>query len=262
MIHLNHARRIIIVLALAILVGGGAVNEQRWDPSGGWTELRLVANLPAYRLDVYENGSLLKTYPIAIGEPKYGTPRGAYSIKHVVWNPWWHPPSSSWARGSSPTSPGPNNPMGRAKLYFEDLYYIHGTSAAQSLGTPASHGCLRMTNEDVIELGRLVHSYGSPGLPDSQLNELVDNPTRSRQLMLPERVSLDIVYEVVEVRDGKLELHPDVYGLVGPVTRKQAMQALMAAGYDVDAVDEARLAQLVESSKGRAVSVPVESLYA
>lgn len=261
MSHFNRGRRIVLALALALAMGAWGDKDPSWDP-GGYTELRLVVNLPAYRLDVYENGSLLKTYPVAIGEPKYKTPPGAYSIKHADWNPWWRPPPSPWARGASPVPPGPSNPMGRVKLYFDDLLYIHGTPKAYSLGSAASHGCLRMANEDVIELAQLVHSYGTPGLPGSELKKLVDNSRWSRRIMLPEQVALDIVYDVVEVRHGKLELHPDVYGASGRAKREQAVQALMAAGYDVDRLDDARLTQLVDSSKSGAVSVTVESLYA
>jgi murein L,D-transpeptidase YcbB/YkuD len=217
-------------------------------------------NLPAYRLDVYENGALLQTYPIAIGKTTHRTPRGEFEISHIDWNPWWHPPNSPWARGARPTPPGPRNPMGRAKLYFEGLYYIHGSPAEYSLGSAASHGCLRMANADVIELARLVHSYGTPGLPDSELNRVVSNPRSPRRITLPRPVALDLVYEVAEVREGKLELHPDVYGIAGGAKREQAIQALLMLGYAQEEIDQGRLDQLIGDSGRRSVSVPVESV--
>ena len=64
-----------------------------------------------------------------------------------------------WARGREYTPPGPNNPMGRVKLFFMPLYFIHGTPERESIGTPASHGCVRMKNADIIELFDLVPCY-------------------------------------------------------------------------------------------------------
>ena len=89
--------------------------------------MRIVINIPAFRLDVYVNDSITRTMPIAPGMSSYRTPRASFAITSVQWNPWWIPPKSPWAAKEKPTPPGPANPMGRVKLNFQPLYFLHGT---------------------------------------------------------------------------------------------------------------------------------------
>ena len=46
--------------------------------------------------------------------------RGDFSVRRVIWNPRWVPPNSKWARGKKPMGPGPDNPMGRVKIFFKE----------------------------------------------------------------------------------------------------------------------------------------------
>lgn len=104
----------------------------------------------------------VKTYDVAIGTPDYPTPTGAFSIRRIVWNPGWVPPASGWARGKRSRGPSdPGNPMKVAKIFFKQPdYYIHGTGHVESLGTAASHGCLRMHPDQVAELGSALMQAG------------------------------------------------------------------------------------------------------
>lgn len=154
--------------------------------------LRIVVDVAARRLHVYENGERTRTYRVAVGRPGHRTPVGGYAITRVVWNPWWRPPDRAWARGEKDTPPGPDNPMGRVKMYFRDLYYIHGTPAEGSLGRAVSHGCVRLSNADAIELARLVHEYGGGATP-AELDRLVANRKRTRTIWLDRRVPVEIV---------------------------------------------------------------------
>src|SRR5262245_3053184 len=61
-------------------------------------QLSLKINLPATRLDLYSNGNYIRSYPVAIGMPKYPTPIRNYNISYIIWNPWWIPPDSEWAQ--------------------------------------------------------------------------------------------------------------------------------------------------------------------
>ena len=224
--------------------------------------LRLVLNIPAYRLDVYEDGELTRSYRVAVGAASYPTPVGSYAISRVEWNPWWRPPQSRWARGKQPEPPGPANPMGRVKLYFLELYYLHGTPVRGSIGEPASHGCVRMLNEDAIELARLVHEYASPGLTSSQVDAILADSRRTRVIGLARPVPLEVRYDVVEVREGELVVHPDVYGRMGPGgVRERALQALAAAGVSPGRGRETRLAEVGRGGRGsESVSVPIDEL--
>jgi lipoprotein-anchoring transpeptidase ErfK/SrfK len=87
----------------------------------------------------------IRTFNIAVGAPAYPTPSGRFTIVNKQVNPWWYPPKSDWARGMKPTPPGPNNPLGTRWMGLDrDAIGIHGTPNAGSLGSYASHGCVRM----------------------------------------------------------------------------------------------------------------------
>ena len=78
--------------------------------------LELRADLRARILTASQGGSTLRTYSIAIGQPKYPTPPGIYMIRKIVWNPSWKPPpGSDWAKGK--TEKGPGDPS-RGLLYW------------------------------------------------------------------------------------------------------------------------------------------------
>src|SRR5690606_13175019 len=122
------------------------------DPDG----LHLRINLPEHKLEVVEGGEVVRSYRATIGSPRYPTPTGSFAITRIEWNPWWVPPASKWAAGKKRTPPGPRNPMGRVKMQFDRLLYVHGTSNEAQLGEPASHGCIRLANQDALELARFL----------------------------------------------------------------------------------------------------------
>jgi murein L,D-transpeptidase YcbB/YkuD len=224
--------------------------------------LRLVLNVPANRLDVFENGERTRSYTVSVGKEGHRTPRGNFRISQVIWNPSWVPPNSPWARGRRPEPPGVGNPMGRVKMYFAPLLYIHGSPETSDLGQPASHGCVRMSNPDVTELARLVHEYVSPEVTHDEMNRLEVQPRKTKTVRLKNTVPLQIVYEVAEVRDDYLEIHPDVYRLAGRGITDRAVRALVAAGHPESAIDRERLADLISASGRAGLTVPVETVLA
>ncbi|MCR4341124.1 MAG: L,D-transpeptidase [Gemmatimonadaceae bacterium] len=199
--------------------------EARTDSSA----LRLVVNAPAYRLDVFEHGVLTRSYGVAIGTPRYPTPRGSFTVSEVEWNPWWIPPPAEWARKDTVTPPGPANPMGRVKLYFQTLYFVHGTPAEKSIGTAASHGCVRMKNLDAIALARLVQRHAAPHITDADVDSLLAHYGRTRRVELAWPVPLEIRYDLVEVRGDSLFVYRDIYRLARGRTLAAAVSAAAAA---------------------------------
>jgi lipoprotein-anchoring transpeptidase ErfK/SrfK len=114
----------------------------------------ILINRGGFQLSLYKNLKLAKTYPIAVGQVGLETPAGLYNIENKAVNPAWHVPNSDWAGSMAGTvvPPGPSNPI---KARWMGIYAgagIHGTDAAGSIGTNASHGCVRMLIPDVIEL--------------------------------------------------------------------------------------------------------------
>jgi murein L,D-transpeptidase YcbB/YkuD len=142
-----------VPIAVALVFGLGALRTPATDGS-----LSLRADLSSKTLTVYKDGDVVKRYDIAVGTDNHPTPTGQYSIQKIVWNPAWVPPDAKWARGKTAKAPGhPANPMKLVKIFWrEPDYYIHGTGDVESLGSEASHGCLRMDPDEAGELALMV----------------------------------------------------------------------------------------------------------
>jgi lipoprotein-anchoring transpeptidase ErfK/SrfK len=127
------------------------------------TSDELAANYPVvlavdrgnFRISLFKKLKKVKAYPIAVGQAGLETPAGLYKIQNKATNPAWHVPDSDWAGSLAGTViPGgaPNNPLKARWLGVYDGVGVHGTDARGSIGTNASHGCIRMLIEDVEKL--------------------------------------------------------------------------------------------------------------
>ncbi|MDQ3870589.1 MAG: L,D-transpeptidase/peptidoglycan binding protein, partial [Chloroflexota bacterium] len=108
-----------------------------------------------FRLRLFKHLRVAKTYPIAVGAAGTETPAGLFRIQSKQVNPAWHVPNSPWAGSlAGQTIPGgaPNNPLKARWLGIAGGAGIHGTAEAWSVGSRASHGCIRMHVPDVIDL--------------------------------------------------------------------------------------------------------------
>lgn len=115
----------------------------------------LVVERGGFKLKYYERLKLQKSYTIAIGADGFSTPAGFYNIQNKGVNVPWNVPEKSWAGSLAGTVvPGgsPQNPLKARWMGIFDGAGIHGTDQVGSLGTRASHGCVRMAIPDVIEL--------------------------------------------------------------------------------------------------------------
>jgi lipoprotein-anchoring transpeptidase ErfK/SrfK len=114
---------------------------------------RIVVDLGDLRLTLYRNDKPVKSYPVAAGTSKYPTPTGTYAVTSKIMNPTWYPPNSDWAKDAEPIPPGVTNPLGTRWIgTTAPGVGIHGTIAPSSIGTYASHGCIRMYISDVEDL--------------------------------------------------------------------------------------------------------------
>jgi lipoprotein-anchoring transpeptidase ErfK/SrfK len=108
-----------------------------------------------FRLRLFKDLKLAKTYRIAVGQVGLETPAGVYHVQNKAVDPAWHVPNSDWAgdlAGKVIPSGDPQNPLKARWLGIYDGAGIHGTADIGSLGTAASHGCIRMAVPDVEEL--------------------------------------------------------------------------------------------------------------
>jgi lipoprotein-anchoring transpeptidase ErfK/SrfK len=126
------------------------------------TKKEVAAQYPSYltldrstfTLRLWEDLKLAKTYTVAVGMEGLETPEGLYAIQEKEENPTWHVPDSSWAGSlaGQDIPPGPANPIKARWMGIFEGAGIHGTEETYSLGSAASHGCVRMAIPDVEEL--------------------------------------------------------------------------------------------------------------
>ena len=114
---------------------------------------QIIVDIGDLHLYLYRNDKLVKSYPVATGQPAYPTPTGTYSVVNMQMNPTWLPPNSDWAKDAKPIPPGATNPLGTRWIGTSATGVgIHGTPDDASIGSYASHGCIRMHIPDVEDL--------------------------------------------------------------------------------------------------------------
>jgi len=119
-----------------------------------------------FKLRLFKGLKFRKSYPVAVGQPAYPTPTGRFSITSKQVNPVWSVPNSPWAgelQGTVVEGGSAANPLKARWMGIANGVGIHGTGEDYSIGTRASHGCIRMHVADVIDLFKRV-PVGAPVL--------------------------------------------------------------------------------------------------
>lgn len=157
-------------------------------------DLRLEVDVSARELYVYRNDERIATHPVAVGTSEWPTRTGEWTINQVVWNPRWVPPQEEWAKEEEEVEPGdPENPLGRAQLVYDAPRSIHGTNEPQSLGTAASHGSIRVSNDVAVELARMVMESGGAGRDDAFYRRVRENRSERVDVAIPNPVPIRVV---------------------------------------------------------------------
>jgi multimeric flavodoxin WrbA len=181
-------------------------------------------NVATRTLRLFESGSLIKEYPVAVGKIATKTPLGIFEIKNKAINPYWNNKGKGVA-------PGPRNPLGIRWMGIsipKGTYGIHGNNVASSIGTFASGGCIRMYNNDVEEL------YSKVGL----------------------KTTVEIIYENIEMKQDRytdtpvLIVYPDVYKKKGA---ESLLKKLTASNKNITPEQASRALKLT----GKSISNPV-----
>jgi lipoprotein-anchoring transpeptidase ErfK/SrfK len=108
-----------------------------------------------FRLRLFKHLKFVKSYGVAVGQPAYPTPNGLFSIANKTVNPTWTVPDSPWAgalRNETVAGGSSQNPLKARWMGIVNGVGIHGTAEDASIGSRASHGCIRMHVWDVIDL--------------------------------------------------------------------------------------------------------------
>lgn len=113
--------------------------------------IRLEIRLSERRVYIYDQDQVIKSYPVAVGRAGWETPVGNYEVIQMAHDPVWQHPFTGEV-----VPPGPDNPLGSRWIGFwtdgTNFIGFHGTPNVESVGQAASHGCIRMYDQDVVAL--------------------------------------------------------------------------------------------------------------
>ena len=211
------------------------------------SDSRVVVNAPAYRMDVFDAGRLIKSYKIGIGYPQFPLPTGLRKAKVIIFNPTWTPPDEPWVAKMKNISAGEKveagsklNPLGPIKIPIGGPSLIHGGKSPAKLGTFASHGCVGLTTPQVKDFAKILAQLGGARLTDEDLAKFGSDKTQTKQVKLTKEVPVELRYETIVIEDGKLHIYRDVYDQ-GTNTEENLRSVLAASGVKLeDLTDDER----------------------
>lgn len=234
------------------------------------TDTRVVVNIPAYRMDIFQDGSLIKSYRVGIGTPEFPLPTGLREAESVIFNPTWTVPDEEWAAemknvkvGETVEAGDKNNPLGWIKVPIGLPNLIHGGKAPAKIGTFASHGCVGLTNPQIKDFAMHLAHAANTEITDEQVSTYLKAKTETQEVKLEKTVPVELRYETIVVEDGKLHVYKDVYEQ-NTNTEENLRAVLQAHGASLenltDAERTAALNALKTVAKKKEVVVDVPSL--
>ena len=131
--------------AVLVIAAVDAAADERRE-----AQQRIVVSIPDRKLVLFDGDRVVKTYDVAVGKPSTPTPEGEFRIINHIPNPTYY-------GAGVVVGPGNGNPLGTRWMGLSAKGYgIHGTNVPSSIGNAASHGCIRMRQQDLEELFDLV----------------------------------------------------------------------------------------------------------
>jgi lipoprotein-anchoring transpeptidase ErfK/SrfK len=182
------------------------------------TDTRVVVNAPAYRMDLFQEGKLVKSYKIGIGYPEFPLPSGMRKANEIIFNPTWTPPDEPWVESSNKVKAGETvkagdklNPLGPIKIPIGLPSLIHGGKNPAKLGTFASHGCVGLTNKQVQDFSLDLAKISGLELTKEDVANYAKQKTETKNVKLGKSIPVELRYQTIVVEDGKLKIFRDVY---------------------------------------------------
>lgn len=217
------------------------------------TDTRVVVNAPAYRMDVFESGRLIKSYKIGIGYPQFPLPTGLRKARVIIFNPTWTPPDEPWVAKMKNVSAGEKveagskfNPLGPVKIPIGGPSLIHGGKPVAKIGTFASHGCVGLTTPQVHDFAKLLARLGGGQLTDADIAAYERIKTETKEVKLNNAIPVELRYETIVVEDGKLHIYRDVYDQ--DTNTEENLRALLEAnGVRFEDLSEGVRAQILDA---------------
>jgi lipoprotein-anchoring transpeptidase ErfK/SrfK len=229
----------------------GAPQQTAGDrPNSVPSDTRIVVNIPAFRMDVFENGRLMKSYRIGIGYPEFPLPTGLRRASTIIFNPTWTPPDEPWVsrslRGRTVPAGSRANPLGPIKIPIGSPSLIHGGKSPARLGNFASHGCVGLTNPQVQDFARVLAQVSGTELTPERITGYARNPTQTQNVALRQPVPVELRYETIVVEDGQLYIYRDVYER-GTNTEENLRRVLAAFDVTLEQLSEEERTRVMEA---------------
>ena len=223
-------------------------------PNAVPTDSRVVVNAPAYRMDVFEAGRLVKSYKVGIGYPEFPLPTGLRTARAIIFNPTWTPPDEPWVESpSSSVKVGEKveagsklNPLGLLKIPIGSPSLIHGGKSPAKLGAFASHGCVGLTDALAQDFAKLLAQLAGQKLSDADIASYRRNRSETKQVTLSEPVPVELRYETIVAQDGELHIYRDVYDR-NTNTEENLRAVLAANGITLEDLTEEERLQVLEA---------------
>ena len=240
-------------------------NSSSAAPNSVPTDTRIVVNAPAYRMDVFQEGKLVKSYKIGIGYPEFPLPSGMRKADTIIFNPTWTPPDEPWVKGKveagKTVAAGDKlNPLGPIKIPIGLPSLIHGGKSPARLGGFASHGCVGLTNPQVQDFALELAKVSGLELTAGDVKNYEKQKTETKNVKLDKPIPVELRYETIVVEDGKLKIYRDVYER-GTNTEENLQRVLQAYGVSLDTLAAPEREKILAGLKQMAINAsgnPVE----
>ncbi|WP_282637870.1 L,D-transpeptidase [Sphingobacterium thalpophilum] len=212
---------------------------------------RIIVNAPAFRMDVFEKGKLIKTYRIGIGYPEFPLPTGVRKAVNIIFNPTWTPPDEPWVKGKVTAGekvPAGSelNPLGPIKIPIGLPSLIHGGKNPEKLGAFASHGCVGLTNDQVQDFTNFLSQIAGTPISADKILKYEKEDTKTQTVKLASPVLVELRYETIVAQDGGLHIYRDVYER-GTNTLQNATRVLDSYGIKYEKLNDDEKANLTRA---------------
>ncbi|HKP37411.1 MAG TPA: L,D-transpeptidase family protein [Pyrinomonadaceae bacterium] len=211
-------------------------------------DTRIVVNIPAFRMDVFQRGSLLKSYQIGIGYQEYPLPTGFRKAEMIIFNPTWTQPNEPWASnpGAVVAAGAQGNPLGPIKVPIGGANLIHGGKDLWKIGTFASHGCVGLTNDQVKDFAKVLAEAADTELKQESMASFLKRRNQTQVVKLLEVVPVELRYETIVLEDGRLHIYRDVYNR--KTNTEENLRAVLGAnGISFDTLGTEEKSQVLEA---------------
>ncbi|HSE18253.1 MAG TPA: L,D-transpeptidase [Pyrinomonadaceae bacterium] len=224
-------------------------------PNAVPSDTRIVVNIPAFRMDLFRDGSLVKSYKVGIGYPQFPLPLGLRKAQQIIFNPTWTPPDSPWVAKMKNATPGEtikagdkDNPLGPIKIPIGLPSLIHGGKSPSKIGKFASHGCVGLTNDQIKDFAVQLAQASNTQDVSGKLASYLEDREKTQTVKLSQPVPVELRYETIVLEDGKLHIYKDVYAQ-DTNTEENVRSVLEAYGMKLEDLSEQQRTEIMNALK-------------